>query len=121
MPQPQFESIDHYIAESGFPDDVRERLERVRALISGLAPEATETISYGIPTFDLAGKHLVHFAGFAKHVGIYPTPSGMTAFDEELSQYKRGKGSVQLPLNQPLPEDLIKRIVEFRIAEVTGK
>lgn len=121
MSQPQFESIDEYIAQPGFTNDVRARLEHVRALIKQLAPEATETISYNIPTFDLNGKHLVHFAGFAKHLGLYPTPSGMLAFDDELSRYKHGKGSAQFPLDQPLPDELITRIVEFRIAEVMGK
>jgi uncharacterized protein YdhG (YjbR/CyaY superfamily) len=78
-------------------------------------------MSYAIPTFDLNGGHLVHFAGFKKHVGFYPTPSGIAAFKEELSAYKGAKGSVQFPLGQPLPTDLIRRIVEFRVAEQTAK
>jgi len=89
----------------------------MRQLIHATAPDATETISYAIPTFDLNGKHLVHFAGFQHHIGFYPIPSGMQAFKEELSSYKQGKGSVQFPLDQPLPRDLIRRIVEFRAAE----
>lgn len=89
----------------------------MRALIKAIAPEATETISYAIPTFDLNGRHLVHFAGYAKHVGLYPTPSGMEAFERDLEPFKRGKGSVQFPLGRPLPTDLIRRIVEFRVAE----
>lgn len=111
-------SIDEYIAE--FPPETREVLEEVRALIKAAAPEATETISYAIPTFDLNGKHLVHFAGYAKHVGFYPVPSGLEAFTEELKPYKRGKGSVQFPLDRPMPADLIRRIVEFRVTENTG-
>ena len=92
-------------------------LEELRALITACAPGATETISYAIPTFDLNGKHLVHFAGYARHVGLYPAPSGLEAFKEDLKPYKVGKGSVQFPLDQPLPTDLIRRIVEFRVAE----
>jgi uncharacterized protein YdhG (YjbR/CyaY superfamily) len=112
-------TIDEYIAE--FPPETQARLEEVRALVRELVPEATETIAYAIPTFDLAGTHLVHFAAFAHHIGLYPTPSGMTAFADELAAYKSGKGSAQLPLDQPLPTDLIRRIVEFRVAEVTAK
>lgn len=108
-------TIDEYIAE--FPADVQRVLSEMRALIHELAPDATETISYAIPTFDLGGKHLVHFAGYEKHVGLYPAPSGMEAFKEDLKPYKTGKGSVQFPLDQPLPVDLIRRIVEFRVAE----
>lgn len=112
-------TIDEYLAE--FPAQVRARLERVREIAREVAPDAVETISYAIPTFDLNGHHLVHFAGFAKHIGLYPTPSGMEAFEDELSRYKRGKGSVQLPLDQPLPEDLIRRLVEYRVAVVTAR
>jgi uncharacterized protein YdhG (YjbR/CyaY superfamily) len=112
-------SIDAYIAE--FPPETKAVLEEVRALIREAAPEATETISYAIPTFDLNGKHLVHFAGYAKHVGFYPVPSAMTAFAEELAPYKSGKGSAQFPLGGPLPVDLIRRIVEYRVAEIAAK
>jgi uncharacterized protein YdhG (YjbR/CyaY superfamily) len=112
-------TIDAYIAE--FPPDVQGVLQEVRSLIHELAPEATETIAYAIPTFDLKGKHLVHFAAFKHHIGLYPTPSGMVAFAEELSPYKSGKGSAQFPLDQPLPVELIRRIVEFRVGEVTAK
>lgn len=111
--------IDAYIAE--FPDQTQKLLKEIREIVRSIAPDATETISYAIPTFDLNGKHLVHFAGFAKHVGFYPVPSGMAAFEEELKVYKRGKGSVQFPLDKPLPVDLIRRIVEFRVAENTRK
>lgn len=111
-------SIDDYIAE--FPDATRKVLEEMRTIIRSAAPEATETISYAIPTFDLAGRHLVHFAGFPRHVGLYPTPSGMEAFDAELTNYKRGKGSVRFPLDAPLPADLVERIVRFRVSELAG-
>ena len=111
------ETIDEYIAE--FPPETQAKLQELRALIKSLAPDATEIIAYAIPTFDMGGKHLVHFAGYARHIGLYPTPSGMVAFAEELEGYKTGKGTAQFPLDQPLPVDLIRRIVEFRIAEVT--
>jgi uncharacterized protein YdhG (YjbR/CyaY superfamily) len=113
--RPNATTIDAYIAE--FPPETRAVLEKMRALIREAAPEATETISYAIPTFDLNGKHLVHFAGYARHVGFYPIPSAMTAFADELAPFKSGKGSAQFPLSEPLPADLIRRIVEFRVAE----
>jgi len=112
-------SIDEYIA--GFPPETQTVLEEMRALIRVSAPEATETISYAIPTFDLRGRHLAHFAGFAKHIGFYPGPSAIEAFTDELEPYRSGKGSAQFPLGQPLPADLIRRIVEFRVAESTKK
>ena len=108
-------SIDEYIA--GFPAETQKVLAELRALIKSCAPGATETISYAIPTFDLNGLHLVHFAGYARHVGFYPIPSGLEAFRDELKPYKQGRGSVQFPLGQPLPTDLIRRIVEFRVHE----
>lgn len=117
---PSAGAIDEYIA--GFPPEQQKVLEEMRAIIRETAPpEATETISYAIPTFDLNGRHLVHFAGFAKHTGFYPVPTGMEAFKDELAPYKQGKGSVQFPLGQPLPADLIRRIVEFRVAENLSK
>jgi uncharacterized protein YdhG (YjbR/CyaY superfamily) len=108
-------SIDEYVA--GFPPETQKVLLELRALIKELAPDATETISYAIPTFDLNGRHLVHFAGYARHIGFYPVPSALEAFKEELKPYKTGKGSAQFPLGRPLPTDLIRRIVAFRIAE----
>lgn len=112
-------TIDEYIAE--FPAATQERLEEIRSLVHQLAPEATETISYAIPTFDLGGKHLVHFAGFEHHIGLYPTPTGMETFADALASYKTGKGSVQFPHERPLPIDLITRIVEFRLAEASHR
>jgi uncharacterized protein YdhG (YjbR/CyaY superfamily) len=106
--------IDEYIA--GFPDDVREILEKIRATIREAAPGAEEAIKYRMPTFVLNG-NLVHFAAFKNHIGLYPTPTGIEAFQGELSPYKSGRGSVQFPLDQPIPYDLIRRIVEFRVKE----
>jgi uncharacterized protein YdhG (YjbR/CyaY superfamily) len=103
----------------GFDVAIQARLHQIRTLVLELAPDAHEDLKYGIPTFILHG-NLVHYAAFRKHIGFYPVPSGMEAFKEELKSYKQGKGSVQFPLDQPLPLDLIKRIVEFRIAENRG-
>jgi uncharacterized protein YdhG (YjbR/CyaY superfamily) len=94
-------SIDEYIAE--FPAETQVVLEELRALIRASAPDATETISYAIPTFDLNRRHLVRFAGYEKHVGFYPTGSGVEAFQQELKPYKSGKGSVQFPLVSRCP------------------
>jgi uncharacterized protein YdhG (YjbR/CyaY superfamily) len=113
-------SIDEYIAE--FPREVQAVLEEVRAVIRGAAPEAEETISYAIPTFDLNGRHLVHFAGYKKHIGFYPVPGGVDeAFKEEMEPYKRGRGTLQFPLGRPMPLDLVRRIVEFRVQEEADK
>jgi len=107
-------TIDKYIA--AFPDDVQAILQQIRRTIHEAAPEATEAISYGMPTFKLNG-NLVHFGAFKSHIGFYPVPSGMAAFQDDLAAYKQGKGSVQFPLNKPMPLDLIRRIVEFRVQE----
>jgi uncharacterized protein YdhG (YjbR/CyaY superfamily) len=109
-----FSSIDAYIAS--FPNDIQDILNRLRATIRGAAPNAEEKISYQMPTFTLQG-NLVHFAAHKNHIGFYPTPSGIAAFQEELLEYKGAKGSVQFPINQPLPLELIHRIVQFRVAE----
>jgi uncharacterized protein YdhG (YjbR/CyaY superfamily) len=107
-------TIDEYIAV--FPKDVQEILEKVRATIHKAAPNAEETINYGIPTFTLNG-NLVHFAAFKKHIGFYPTPRGIDQFKVELSGYESAKGSVQFPLDKPIPYDLISRIVAFRVKD----
>jgi uncharacterized protein YdhG (YjbR/CyaY superfamily) len=107
-------SIDDYI--EAYPSEVREILRMIRDIIRKAAPGARETISYGMPTFKLNG-NLVHFAAYKNHIGFYPTPSGISAFEEELSEYKHAKGSVQFPLHKPIPYDLIRKIVEFRIKE----
>lgn len=106
--------MDEYI--NTFPEDVRTTLNELRQAIKAAAPEAEETINYQIPTFTLNG-NLVHFAAFENHIGFYPTPSGMEAFKKELSSYKGAKGSVQFPIDQPLPLPLIRRIVEYRVKE----
>ena len=107
-------NIDEYIAI--FPKDVQEILEKVRAAIRKAAPSAEETINYQMPTFTLKG-NLVHFAAFKNHIGFYPTPTGIEKFKKELSAYKGAKGSVQFPLDEPIPYGLIKKIVTFRVKE----
>jgi uncharacterized protein YdhG (YjbR/CyaY superfamily) len=107
-------TIDEYI--SGYPDDVQEILEKIRMTIRKAAPEAQETIKYGIPTFTLNG-NLVHFAAFKNHIGFYPTPSGIEKFRKELSVYEGAKGSVQFPLDKPMPLSLISKLVKFRVKE----
>ncbi len=107
-------NIDEYIAK--FPIEVQEKLQKIRKIVQDAAPEATEKISYQMPTFYLYG-NLVHFAAYKKHIGFYPTPSGITSFDAELAPYKRAKGSVIFPLDKPIPYDLIDKIVRFRVAE----
>ncbi|MBK9340701.1 MAG: DUF1801 domain-containing protein [Rhodoferax sp.] len=102
----QIDSIDTYIAQ--FPDDVQARLQKLRTTILNLAPGATEAMSYQIPTFKLNG-NLVHFAAFKKHIGFYPGAAGIAAFQDELAGYKSAKGSVQFPLDQALPLDLVKK------------
>ena len=110
----KFETIDEYIAE--FPEDIRDILEKMRKVIQDAAPEAKEAISYGMPTFKLNG-NLVHFAAYKNHIGFYPTPSGIEAFKEEISGYKRSKGAVQFPLDKPVPYELVKKMVIFRVKE----
>lgn len=109
-----FESIDDYIAT--FPTEVQEILKTLRQFIREAAPDAKEKISYQMPAFVLHG-NLVYFAAYKKHIGFYPGASGVEAFKAELSEYKGAKGSVQFPLEKPLPYELISRIVTFRIAE----
>lgn len=104
-------TIDEYI--SAFPQDVQAILEQVRQTIRRAAPDAIETISYGIPTFDLNGKHLVFFAGWKHHLSVYPLPAGDDAFQQRIAPYKRVKSTIQLPLNQPIPNDLITNLVTF--------
>lgn len=111
-------NIDEYIA--AFPTDIQAVLQEIRKIIRQAAPEAQECISYAIPTFSQNG-HLVHFAAFKNHIGFYATPTGHEAFAKELSNYKQGKGSVQFPLNKPMPLDLIAKIVKFRVAENSTK
>lgn len=109
-----FKTMDEYI--DAFPDEVKIILNNLRQTIKEVAPGAEETISYQIPTFTLNG-NLVHFAAFKNHIGFYPTPSGIEAFKQELAPYEMAKGSVQFPIDQPLPLPLIRRIVEYRVKE----
>lgn len=112
--QSGYTSIDEYIAS--FPLDIQQNLQRIRAVISEAAPEATEKVSYQMPTFYLNG-NLVHFAVQKHHIGFYPTPSGIDHFSKELSSYKTSKGAAQFPLDRPIPYDLIRRITAFRYQE----
>ncbi len=107
-------NIDEYMA--GFPNEVREILEKIRMTIREVAPDADETIKYGIPTFTLKG-NLVHFAAYKKHIGFYPTPSGIEEFKIELSAYEGAKGSVKFPIDKTIPYELIRKIVAFRVKE----
>jgi uncharacterized protein YdhG (YjbR/CyaY superfamily) len=112
-------TVDAYIAT--FPANVQLILSKIRAVIKKTAPKAIESISYGMPAFKTNGKPLVYFAAFKNHIGFYATPTGHSKFKKELSPYKQGKGSVQFPINEPMPLDLIKRIVEFRVTENSEK
>ena len=110
-----FTTIDEYI--STFPEDIQNVLEKVRQAIHKAAPEATEAISYGIPTFNLNGKHLVFFAGWKHHISLHPLPAGDEAFQQEISHYKRARGTIQFPLDKPIPYDLVEKIVTFLMME----
>ena len=109
------DGIDLYIAT--FPPGTRELLNQLRNTIMRVAPDAVEILSYRMPAYKIYGRILVYFAGYKYHIGFYPGPSGIAAFCEELSNYKGAKGSVQFPLDKPLPLDLITRIVLFRVNE----
>ena len=110
-----FTTIDEYI--STFPADIQPILEKVRQAIHKAAPEAAETISYGIPTFNLNGKHLVFFAGWKHHISLYPIPAGDEAFQQKISQYKRAKGTIQFLLDNPIPYDVVEKIVTLLMME----
>jgi uncharacterized protein YdhG (YjbR/CyaY superfamily) len=110
-----FTTIDDYI--STFPADIQTILEKVRQSIQKAAPDAIETISYGIPTFNLNGKHVVFFAGWKHHISLYPLPAGDEAFQQELAHYKRAKGTIQFPLDKPIPYDLVEQIVTLLMKE----
>lgn len=110
-------TVDDYIGQ--FHSDVRERLETVRRTIRELAPDAEESMAYGMPAYKLRGKPLVYFAGYKNHIGFYATPNGHEAFKTEFAKYKQGKGSVQFPLDRLLPIDLVRRVVRFRIEQIT--
>ncbi|HKG55077.1 MAG TPA: DUF1801 domain-containing protein [Anaerolineales bacterium] len=114
-----FASMDEYIGT--FPKDVQNILEEVRRTIKAAAPEAEEKISYNMPTFMLNGKHLIYFAGWKHHISLYPVPVGSDAFNKEVSKYAAGKGTLQFPLDKPLPLKLIIKIVKLRIEDDLGK
>lgn len=111
-----YKIISEYIATQ--PKDAQKILKQFRATLKKLVPKGKETVSYGMPTIDLDGKHFLHFAGFKKHIGFYPTPSGVSAFKKELEgKYIYSKGAIQFPIDKPLPWSLITKIVRFRIGE----
>ncbi|MCC6281555.1 MAG: DUF1801 domain-containing protein [Saprospiraceae bacterium] len=111
-------TIDAYIAE--YPKDIQEKLEQMRTTIQQAAPEAIEAMKYAIPTFVLHG-NLVHFAAFTHHIGFYATPTANEAFAKDLAPYKMGKGSIQFPIDEPLPLELVKKIVLYRVRQNTEK
>lgn len=108
-------AVDEYIVT--YPEDIKKILKQIRAIIKENAPDAVESMSYGMPAYKVHGRLLVYFAAFKNHIGFYATPSGHTEFKEELSKYKQGKGSVQFPLDKPIPFDLMRQIVAFRVEE----
>jgi len=110
--------VDQYISQ--FPEEVQEILKKIRSLILECALDAVELMSYGMPGYKLNKKPLVYFAGYKNHIGFYATPSGHSHFQQQLSRYKQGKGSVQFPLNEDIPYDLIEEMVRFRVAENLG-
>jgi uncharacterized protein YdhG (YjbR/CyaY superfamily) len=111
----QIDSVDDYISK--FPKEVQEKLKWIRKEIKDIAPNSIESISYGMPAYKLNKKPLVYFGGFAKHIGFYATPTGHENFKKALSKYKQGKGSVQFPLEQTLPHEIITKIIQFRVSE----
>jgi uncharacterized protein YdhG (YjbR/CyaY superfamily) len=113
MTKSNYKTIDEYI--SLFPQDVQKILGDIRQMISELVPEGSEAISYGMPTIKYKGKNLVHFAAFKHHIGFYPTPRPIVEFEKELVPYIHAKGSIQFPLDKPIPMELIRRIIEFRL------
>lgn len=119
MAQTNFKTIDQYI--NTFPPDVQEKLQKIRQTIRKIVPGAEETISYGMPTFNLNGSYLIYFAGWKNHISLYPVPSNSGVLQDELSQYLSGKGTVKFPLKKPIPYDLVEKIVEYRLREHRGK
>lgn len=109
-------SIDEYI--STFPEKTQIVMKELRQLIHKLSPDAKESISYGMPTFTLKDKYLIYFAAYKKHIGVYPAPIGIAEFKEEFSNYKTGKGSIQFPLDHPMPFELISKIINFNIKKL---
>ncbi len=114
-----YKNIDEYI--DNFPKEVQAILEQLRQTIQAVVPRAEEAIRYGIPTFRLDGKNLVHFAGYQKHIGLYPGVSGIRAFEKDLSKYQTSKGTVKFPLGKAIPLALVRKIVRFRVNEEMAK
>ena len=114
----KFKTVDEYL--SAFPPPTRKILQEVRQTIKKAAPQAEEVISYNMPAFKLRGV-LVYYAAYQKHIGFYPTPSAIKAFEKELSKYQSSKGAVQFPIDQPMPVELITKIVHFRVSENLAK
>lgn len=114
MDNSEYQTIDEFIAQ--FPPEVQEALQTMRKVIREVAPDAKEKIAYGIPTFDYFG-NLVHFSAYKNHIGFYPAPSGIEQFKEALAKYQKGKGTIQFPLDQPIPYDLVREVTIYRVAE----
>lgn len=112
-------NIQEYI--KSFPTETQHILQEIYRIVKKEAPKAQEKMSYGMPTFALNGRNLIHFAGYKQHIGLYPTPSGITYFEDELKKYKHAKGTIQFQLNEPVPYDLIRKIVAFRVEETMRK
>jgi uncharacterized protein YdhG (YjbR/CyaY superfamily) len=108
-------TVDEYI--SGLPDDVRPIVERIRSTVHAMVPDAEETMSYGMPTITLNGRYLMYFAGWKKHVAIYPLPAGDEAFERDIAPYRAAKGTVRFPLGKPVPYDLVERLVALLVAQ----
>ena len=119
MEAKNIKTVDEYIKAQ--PKDVQAKLEKMRQTVRKAAPGATETIAYRMPAYKLNGKYIAFFAAFKEHIGLYPLPSGISAFKTELSKYKQGKGSVQLPLDKPIPYDLVEKIVKHKVKETAKK
>jgi uncharacterized protein YdhG (YjbR/CyaY superfamily) len=119
MTTPALITIDQYIAT--FPLDIQKKLIQMREIIRSVAPQATECIAYQMPTFQINGKNFAHFAGYKYHIGFYPTPNPIAQFEAALSSYKTSKGAAQFPLDQELPEKLIRDMLLFRLAQMTEK
>lgn len=110
-----YKTVDEYI--KSFPKEVGATLKGLRALVKKLAPNGEEVIKYGMPTLQINGKNVLHYAAYEKHIGFYPTPSGVKAFEKDLAKYKFSKGAIQFPIDKPLPMTLITKIAKFRIKE----
>ena len=113
--QPAYQTIDEYIA--AYPENVQAHLSKIRATIRELAPDAQETISYGIPTFKQNGKYLIYFAAYKRHLSVYPAPTGVEQFAKDVARYGKGKGTLQFPLNEKIPYGLLRRLVKYRLKQ----